>query len=156
MKRLFMVAVVTVAALGQNPGPPLPLISAYYTLDNGKTAPYKWLAIDPPMGIKVDATGRPHLTSPLQPLPLSFGPGFITITGSDQHVEFDPAYMGHRTDPPTQSGPCMSPIANQPVGSGAWAAAGGYFYFCVNQPSADPADQTPHFIWARIPYQTSW
>lgn len=53
-------------AFAQTAGGPSPAISAYYRLP-GQAAgpyPYKWLVLDPPLSLSVDATGSPHLVAP--------------------------------------------------------------------------------------------
>ena len=48
-----------------------PLISAFYSLDGGTTNAYRWMALDPPMTLTVDGTGRPHLGVSLDKAPFS-------------------------------------------------------------------------------------
>ena len=140
MKRLALVAVLTIAALGQTPAPLLPLISAFYSLDNGKTNAYRWMAIDPALSLSVDSTGRPHLLGP------TFGQGFITATmpALGPQVSIDTNFIPYRQIAPTASGSCPS--------TGAWATDQAFFYVCILGPNPNPAA----LVWARVPLQTDW
>lgn len=139
-----------VAVFGQGLGP---VISAWYELPSMAAPLYKWLHVDAPLTLAVDAAGSPHLGL----APAHFGPGFIGVTdasGNLIQLNLDTAYVSFRTLAPTGPGPCVSPVSPQEEGSGAWAADSTGLYVCIpNTPTPTP---TTKFIWAKVPLVTTW
>ena len=123
-----------------------PLISAFYSLDGGKTNEYRWLQIDPPLTLVVDTGGRPHLgiDSAYQPLAIAFGNGIAGAQSPGQcQISADTAYLAFRVDPPFAPGPTEH-------GTGAWATDGSHLYFVV------PDGGGAGFVWARSVLETNW
>lgn len=141
-------------------------------MDNGKTNAYRWMAIDPPLTLAVDATGRPHLGMPPNP-PLSVsvdgtlvgsanaiglhaGPGLILAASNGPegiHIDefIDSSVVTHRVAPPAGPGECLDPVSHAPLGTGEWAADATALYFCV------PSTTFPSgFQWARVPLSLAW
>lgn len=133
---LTSIALLAVGALAQAPAP---LISAYYSADGGKTSVYRWMAVDSPLTVKVDPTGRPHLGLPLTP-----GLGlFMATSPAGTTISVDSSYVAFRSVPPKQSGSCMD------AGTGVWAVDATYFYFCA-------PDSQQGFRWGRVAMETGW
>ena len=133
---------------------PAPLISAFYSLDNGKTNAYRWLAVDAPVTVTVDATGRPHLgivtPAPAVPAPgYTFGGGLLTVTTPSQPTQIliDPTLFAFQVAPPKQPGACIVPY-----GAAAFAIDNQYVYFCSAAVRADGSA----WQWSRVPFQASW
>lgn len=123
-----------------------PLISAFFSLDGGATSAYRWLQIDPPLTIVVDAAGRPHLgiDPSFQSLAIAAGSGIVLAQSPGLcQISADTACIAFRVDPPSAPGPTEH-------GTGAWATAGSHLYFVV------PDGSGSGFAWARAALETTW
>jgi hypothetical protein len=129
-RRGLLVLACSAAAWAQTaPAPVTPAISAYFRL-GGQTAgpyPYRWLVVDPPLTLTVDAAGVPHLG--IVPTNCSMDANYNVTCGNGPAAVFAiPALIqvtGEIPQPVAGAAIAQWTVANVPIQNGIFCTRNG-------------------------------